>query len=98
LASNRKVYEVRIAGIVFNLKTSQDENTVYELVNFVNTKIEESTSALKSGSLQNAAILASLNIAEDYLMLKKQAVTELDRLEQKVRKVSSELESSQITS
>ncbi len=92
-AKRSKTFEVQIAGVSLRLKSSHDEQTVKELVRLVDEKIREALPLTKTGSIQNASILASLNLAEDYLMLKRKTLSELDGLEAKAQKVISEMES-----
>ena len=92
-----KTFEVEIAGVPLRLKSSHDEQTVNELVRFVDEKIREALPLTKTGSIQNASILASLHLAEEYLMLKRKAQEELDGLEAKALKVISELENTRST-
>ena len=92
-----KLFEVEIAGVPLRLKSSHDEETVTELVAFVDRKIREALPLTKTGSIQNASILASLHLAEEYLLLRRKAKVELDKLEAKTIKVISELESSRMT-
>lgn len=91
-----KLHEVEIAGVPLRLKSSHDEQTVNELVALVDHKIREALPLTKTGSIQNAAILASLHLAEEYLLLKLKAKVELENLETKALKVISELESSRV--
>jgi cell division protein ZapA len=90
-----QTHEVEIAGVPLRLKSSHDEKTVNELVALVDSKIREALTLTKTGSIQNASILASLHLAEEFLSLKRKAKLELDSLEAKALKVISELESSQ---
>ena len=92
-----KVFEVEIAGVPLRLKSSHDEQTVQELVDLVDSKVRESLKASKTGSIQNAAILAALNLAEEYLLLKRRTKSELNSLETRAQKVLSELESSRVS-
>ena len=94
--SNKTLYELSIAGLPFKLKSSHDEQTVQQLVEFVDQKVKEALQATKSGSFQSAAILAALNIAEELILLKKRAIKELDRLEDKAQKLSQNLENSKV--
>jgi len=91
-----RLFETVVAGVPLRLKSSHDELTVNELVGLVDRKVREALSLTKSGSIQNAAILAALHLAEEYLFLKRRAKVELDELEAKTRKVISELESSRV--
>jgi cell division protein ZapA len=94
--SEGKVYEVEIAGVPLRLKSSHDEQTVKELVAMVDQKIREALKLTKTGSIQSAAILASLNMAEDLVLLKRRTKSELDHLETRAQKVLSELENSRV--
>lgn len=95
--SRARLFEVEIAGVPLRLKSSHDVQTVNELVALVDRRIKEALPLTKTGSIQNASILASLHLAEEYLNLRNQAKAELDRLETKTLKVISELESSRMT-
>jgi cell division protein ZapA len=90
----KSVFEVTVAGLPLKLKTSHDQETVNQLVQFVDKKIQEAAGATKSG-FQTATVLACLNLAEELILLKRKARTEIDRLETKTRRVITELESSQ---
>ena len=90
-----KVFEVSLAGLQIKLKTSHDEEIVRQLIEFVDKKVIEATHMTKSGSIQNAAFLACLNIAEELLMLKKRAIGEIEKIQSRAHRVISELESSQ---
>ena len=92
-----RLFEVEIAGVALRLKSPHDEETVHELVALVDQKIREALPLTKTGSVQNASILACLHLAEEYLVLKRKAKVELDALEAKAIKVISELESSRLT-
>lgn len=90
----KQLFEVTVAGLPLKLKTSHNQETVNELVQFVDKKIQEAVGATKSG-FQTATVLACLNLAEELILLKKTALAEIDRLETKTRRVITELESSQ---
>lgn len=91
---DRKTYELTFGGLPFKLRSSHDEATVNELVEFVESKLKQAMSATKSGSFQSAAVLAALNIAEELILLKRQALEELNRIQEKTLKISQELENS----
>jgi cell division protein ZapA len=88
------LHEVAIAGVPLRLKSTHDEATVSELVALVDRKVKEALPLTKTGSIQNAAILAALHLAEEFLTLKRMAQVELEKLEAKTLKVISEMESS----
>ena len=92
----KKTFDFKIAGVSYKIKTSHDEQTVEELVQFVNSKVSEALKATKNGSFQNAAVLAALNMAEEMLLLKKRAQAELEKLEKKAQKLSEDIENSKM--
>lgn len=89
-----KTYDFHIAGVPYKLKTSHDDATVIELVEFVNLKMNDALSATKNGSFQNAAVLTALSFAEELILLKRKANKELDRIEEKASRLALELENS----
>lgn len=89
--------QVSIAGVPLRLKSSHDEETVKELVRMVDEKVRQALPLTKTGSIQNAAILAALNMAEELLLLKRQARELVDNLEAKVARVIDDLEKSSPT-
>lgn len=91
-STDKKTYEFNIAGLPYRLRSSHDDQTVNELVEFVNNKMKQAMAATKSGSFQSAAVLAALNIAEELILLKKRALSELDELEGRALRMSQDLE------
>ena len=88
----KDTYEFTIAGLPYKLRSSHSEEVVAQLVQLVDQRIRDALSVTKSGSIQNAAILAALNIAEEYILLKKQAQIEIDSLIEKIQKWNQDLE------
>ncbi len=93
-ANLKKIFHFKIAGVSYKIKTSHDEQTVNELVKFVNSKVTDALAGTKNSSFQNAAVLAALNIAEEMILLKRRAQAELEKLESKALKLSQDLENS----
>ena len=93
---DKTTYEFQIAGLPYKLKSSHDEKTVQDLVDFVDQKVKQALSVTKSGSFQSAAVLAALNIAEELILLKRKAQHELDLLEEKTLKLADSIEQSKI--
>ncbi len=85
---------VSIAGVPLRLKSSHDVETVNELVRMVDEKIRQALPLTKTGSIQNASILAALNMAEELLILKRRARELVDSLEIRVARVTEDLEKS----
>ncbi|PIS10238.1 MAG: cell division protein ZapA [Bdellovibrio sp. CG10_big_fil_rev_8_21_14_0_10_47_8] len=95
--NDKKAYEFQIAGLPYRLKSSHDEQTVNELVQFVDQKMKQAMATTKSGSFQSAAVLAALNIAEELLLLRKRTHRELDILEERAMKLAQDLENSKVS-
>jgi cell division protein ZapA len=94
VTSDKQTYNFLIAGVPYKLKTSHDDATVRELVEFVNSKMNQALSVTKNGSYQNAAVLTAMNLAEELILLKRKAHRELEKLEEKAMRLSVELENS----
>lgn len=87
----KETYEFMIAGFMYRLRSSHSESTVAQMVQVVEQKIQESLAITKSGSIQNAAVLAALNLAEELVTIKNQARQEIGQLENQLNQWQSEL-------
>jgi cell division protein ZapA len=94
VSSEKQTFNFLIAGVPYKLKTSHDDATVQELVDFVNKKMNQAMTSTKNGSFQNAAVLTAMNIAEELILLKRKAQRELEILEEKALQLSINLENS----
>lgn len=94
MTSDKQTYNFLIAGVPYKLKTSHDDATVQEMVEFVNNKMNQALSVTKNGSFQNAAVLTAMNLAEELILLKRKAHRELEKLEEKAMQLSIDLENS----
>jgi cell division protein ZapA len=90
--SAKRVYEVQVAGLPLKLRSSHDAQTVSDLIQLVDQKVQEVMSTNSAVSFQNALVLASLNIAEELLLLKKTAAEELDKVEGRARDILDQIE------
>lgn len=90
--STPDAHDFTIGGMPFRLRSSQDEESVKALVSYVDQKIQLAMKATKSGSLQSAAILAALNIAEELMVLKRRALKEIDQIETRARQLAHDLD------
>lgn len=84
--------QVTIAGVPLRLRSSHDAATVYELVELVDQKVREALPLTKTGSIQNASILAALNMAEELLLLKRRAKEMIGSIEARAQRVIEDLE------
>lgn len=96
--SEKRVYEVHIAGMPLKLKSSQNQETVDELIKCVDTKLQETMESMPSLSFQNALLLTALNLAEEHLLLKKAAGSELSLIENRAQKLLDQMEEIQTQS
>lgn len=94
MTSEKKTYSFLIAGVPYKLKSSHDDATVQELVQFVNDKMNQAMAVTKNGSFQNAAVLSAMNVAEELILLKRKAHRELEKLEERALQLSFDLENS----
>ena len=94
MTSDKKTFDFLIAGVPYKLKTSHDDATVQEMVEFVNSKMNQAMAVTKNGSFQNAAVLTAMNLAEELILLKRRAHRELEKLEEKALQLSLDLENS----
>lgn len=94
MTAEKKNFNFLIAGVPYKLRSSHDDATVQELVDFVNNKMTQAMAVTKNGSFQNAAVLTAMNLAEELILLKRKAQRELDKLEEKTMQLSLELENS----
>ena len=91
-AGPKALFEVQVAGLNMKLRSSHDEKTVLNLVQLINNKVDEAMKANGKVTFQNALVLAALNIAEELLLLKTTAATELDRIESRTRLILEKIE------
>jgi cell division protein ZapA len=94
VTSEKKTFDFLIAGVPYKLKTSHDDATVQEMVEFINSKMTQALAVTKNGSFQNAAVLTAMNLAEELILLKRKAHRELERIEEKAVRLSLDLENS----
>lgn len=93
----KTTYEVQLAGIPLRLKSSHDQETVDRLVELVNTKVNAILAEQSNLSFQQSLLLASLHLAEDFLMTNKNALSNLELIEDQAKAILSDLESSPIS-
>jgi len=87
----KTAHTVRVLGREISVRSSAPAERVHAVETFVNGRLQEIGSALKSGDAQLVLTLALLNTAEEMLDLR--GAKELDRsLENKVRGIVERLE------
>ncbi len=89
---NRSVYNVQVAGLPLKVRSSHESAFVDELVQIVDQKVEEAMRANVTVSFQNALVLASLNLAEELVLLRQTLFRELDQVETQSREILNQLD------
>lgn len=89
--SGTKAFHVSVAGVPLKIKSSHSNETVEHILKLVDSKLDKKVCQT---SIQNAAILACLRLAEEIYFLKKQTSEELDKLESLTQSFISEIQDS----
>ena len=97
VTDSKQLHEVLVAGLALKLRSSHDIDTVTELTKLVDEKVREAQLTGQNISFQNALLLAALNIAEELVLLKRAARTDLDLLEKRAQDLLSNVESSPLS-
>ena len=66
----KKRFEVRILGQEISVTSDSGDEHVANVIRYVSEKVEEAGKAASNRSALNIAILAALNIADEYLQMK----------------------------
>ena len=83
----KKSYKIRILGQELSVLSDAEDEQVANVVQFVNKKIEEVLQARDGLKILNVAILAALNISEEFLKLKGVNRDLCDQLESRAEKL-----------
>ena len=78
-AGNGESTTVRIFGQTYNLRATEDEAYLKELASLVDRQMREVVEATQTADTLKVAILAALNIADDYLQARRGNEVPLDR-------------------
>ncbi len=82
MAKKPDTIDVEIFGQSYKIRGDADEKHILKLAEYVDEKMREIVEATSTVDTMKVAILASLNIADEYFQIKK----ELDRIEDEARK------------
>lgn len=80
----KRSVKVEIFGHEYILKSDNDDSYIQKVADFVDGKMKEVSVSTNSKSVTNIAILAALNIADEYIQIKE----ERERVEAKARDLS----------
>ncbi len=75
----KRTFELSILDHKFVFRSDNDEKQVKKVADYVNKKMHEIVEANKAVSTANVAILAALNIADEYYKVKESYRTKLKK-------------------
>jgi cell division protein ZapA len=83
----KKSYEVILLNQKFNLKSDSTDKYVQKVADYVNKKLFDIQENTKSVSSLNVALLAALNIADDYFKIKTVERDKIDKAKGKIKEI-----------
>jgi cell division protein ZapA len=87
----KKALDVEILGQKFTISSDAEEGYMLKVADYVDGKMQELMRASKPVAKSNVAMLAALNIADEYHRLKDTHEAILTRLDQLAKKLSTTL-------
>jgi cell division protein ZapA len=87
----KKALDVEILGQKFTISSDAEEGYMLKVADYVDGKMQEVMRASKPVAKSNVAMLAALNIADEYHRLKDTHEAILTRLDQLAKKLSMTL-------
>jgi cell division protein ZapA len=87
----KKALDVEILGQKFTISSEAEESYMLKVAGYVDEKMQELLRSSKPLAKSNIAMLAALNIADEYYRLKDAHETILNRLNQLSRRLSTTL-------
>ena len=87
----KKALDVEILGQKFTISSDAEESYMLRVAGYVDEKMQELLRSSKPAAKSNIAMLAALNIADEYHRLKDTHETILNRLNQLSKKLTTTL-------
>jgi cell division protein ZapA len=87
----KKALDVEILGQKFTISSDAEEGYMLKVAGYVDGKMQELMQASKPVAKTNVAMLAALNIADEFHRLKDSHEAILNRLDQLSKKISTTL-------
>ena len=87
----KKALDVEILGQKFTISSDAEEGYMLKVADYVDGKMQELMQASKPVAKTNVAMLAALNIADEFHRLKDSHEAILNRLDQLSKKISTTL-------
>lgn len=83
--SSKKTTEVSVMGQKLMVKSDSGDDYVVRIAEYVDRKINEVMQNTKSVASLNVAILAAMNIADEYLKIKRDREDKMFTVEKKIK-------------
>lgn len=83
----KKQVEIKVMGQKLVIRSDSDEDYISRVADFVDSKIQEVTKTSNTVTSLNIAILAAMNIADEFLRYKHEKEKQAQDAEKKIRGV-----------
>jgi cell division protein ZapA len=83
----KNLVRVEILGREYMVKSDEGEERVKKIAEYVNKKVKEISESTQTVSTLNAAILAALNIANDYFQILEEKKSDREHLDSKAERL-----------
>lgn len=81
----KKPTEVIIMGQKFMVRSESGDDYVLEIAKYVDNKVNEVIQNTKSVASVNVALLAAMNIADEYMKYRRDKEGRIDKVEKKIK-------------
>lgn len=83
----KKQIEIKVMGQKFMVRSESSEEYINAVADFVDQKITEIVKGSKSVASLNVAILAAMNIADEFMKYREQKDKQVSKVEEKIKTV-----------
>lgn len=83
----KKQVEIKVLGQKFVVRSDSTEEYIHEVASFVDQKMNEVMNGAQTVSSLNVAILAAMNIADEFLKYKREKEKQYESAEKKIKSV-----------
>lgn len=81
----KKPVEVMIMGQKFMVRSDSNEDYILEVSRYVDEKVKGVMQSTKSVASLNVALLAAMNIADEFMRFKREKETKIINVEKKIK-------------
>lgn len=83
----KRTVEIKVMGQKFNVRSDSNDDYVNEVARFVDEKMNEVLKSSQSVASLSVAILAAMNIADEFLKYKNEKENKLHQAEKKIKDI-----------